>query len=213
MSVFLSDYCAFALGRLHSNSDCRSEKLWKQLGKDGLAIKAPWPNVDAEDKLLTRQAAFLSNSMKIFRGQAGKAKKGWKEASVLICDSYPLWKVSTLKWLQEQYDGTAFPATFMQDLKTWTSETVTDKKLIKFTMQFASFIKKEVDEVGTVAMDTELPFDQTAILSSSEAYIMSQLNLSKVAFIKLGGDGDAAEGVPDRVAENVAPGKPFLWLR
>lgn len=191
----------------------RSEKLWKQLGKEGLAVKAPWPQSDPEDKLLTRQAAFLSNSMKIFRGQAGKAKKGWKEATILICDSYPDWKVSTLKWLQAQHDGTAFPASFMQDLKSWTSETVTDKKLIKFTMQFASFIKKEIDEVGAVAMDTELPFDQKAILESSEAYIKAQLNLADVTFIKLGGNDDAANGVPDRVAENVAPGKPFLWLR
>lgn len=213
VSAFVLNHVAFALERLDSNPPSRSEKLWKQLGKEGLAVKAPWPQVEAEDKLLTRQAAFLSNSMKIFRGQVGKAKKGWKEASTIICDSYPEWKVTTLKWLQEQHDGKAFPATFMQDLKTWTSETVTDKKLIKFTMQFASFIKKEVDEVGSVAMDTELPFDQTAILESSEAYIKAQLNLTNVTFIKLGGDDDAAKSVPDRVAENVAPGKPFLWLR
>ena len=213
VSAFVIDQVVVTLEHLDPNFVSRSEKLWKQLGNEGLVVKARWPQADAEDKLLTRQAAFLSNSMKIFRGQAGKAKKGWKEASVIICDSYPQWKVTTLKWLQEQHDGNAFPVTFMQDLKTWTSETATDKKLIKFTMQFASFIKREVDEVGPVAMDTELPFDQTAILESSEAYIKAQLNLTNVTFINLGSDGDAAKAVPDRVAENVTPGKPFLWLR
>jgi leucyl-tRNA synthetase len=150
--------------------------------------------------------------MKIFRGQVGKAKKGWKEASILICDSYPDWKVRTLKWLQEQHDGQPFSASFMQDLKAWSSENVTDKKLIKYTMQFASFIKKEVEEVGTVAMDTELPFDQKAILESSASYIQAQLNISGLQFIRLG-DSDATKTVPERVAENVSPGKPFLWLQ
>jgi leucyl-tRNA synthetase len=198
----------------NSTNTCfgRSEKLWKSLGKEGLAVKAPWPHVDAEDKLLTRQSAFLSNAMKSFRGQVGKAKKGWKDATILICDSYPDWKVKTLQWLQGQHDGHAFSASFMQDLKTWTSENVTDKKLVKFTMQFASFIKKEVEEVGTVAMDTELPFDQKAILESSVLYIQAQLNLSALEFIRLG-DSDASKIVPDRVAENVSPGKPFLWLQ
>ena len=176
-------------------------------------MKASWPLADPEDKLLTRQAAYLSSSMKIFRGQIGKAKKGWKDAAILVCDSYPDWKVNTLKWLQDQHDGKSFSATFMQDLKTWASESVTDKKLVKFTMQFASFIKKEVDEVGPVAMDTELPFDQKVILESSKAYIKAQLGLAEVTFIRLGDDSDAPNTVPERVAENVTPGKPFLWLR
>lgn len=190
--------------------NCRSEKLWKDLGKEGLAIKAPWPESDAEDKLLTRQSAFLSSAVKNFRGMMGKARKGWKESSIIISDTYPEWKITTLKWMQEQHDGTTFPPTFMKDLKTWTGANVTDKKLVKFSMQFASFIKKEVDEVGPVAMDTELPFDQKAILEGSEAYIKAQLNLTGVTLIKL--TDEAGKDLPSKVVENVTPGKPYLWL-
>jgi len=187
-----------------------SEKLWKQLGKEGLAVKAPWPKSDEEDKLLTRQAAFLRSSLKTFRAQAGKAKKGWKTAEILVTDSYPQWKVDVLLWMQQQFDGKVFPNSFMKDLKAWTSENLTDKKLIKFAMQFASFIKKEVEDVGSMAMDINLPFDQKAILVASEQYVKSQLNIEKVAFLKLG--DDEAKRIPDRISENVTPGKPYLWM-
>ncbi|EJK66149.1 hypothetical protein THAOC_12941, partial [Thalassiosira oceanica] len=50
--------------------------MWRTLGKEGLAVRAPWPVVDEEDKLLTRQAKFLRDALKTFRTATGKAKKG-----------------------------------------------------------------------------------------------------------------------------------------
>jgi leucyl-tRNA synthetase len=182
--------------------------VWKKLGKEGLAVKAPWPVAEEENKILTRQAKLLRDSLKQFRSQAGKAKKGWKIASILVSDVYPQWKIDTLLWLQQQYKDGAFSDSFMQDLKAWSSETVQDKKLVKFTMQFASFRKKEVEEVGEAAMDTVLPFDQKYIFVESMQYIQAQLNIPNMDVVKL----DEAD-VPDRVAENVEPGKPQLWLR
>jgi len=191
----------------------RSESMWKKLGKEGLAVHAPWPKSEEEDKMLSRQSKFLSDSLKRFRGQAGKAKKGWSTASIVISDSYPEWKVNTLKWMQEQYDeatGT-LPTTFMKELKGWTGKNVSDKKMIKFTMQFASFMKNEVADVGKVALDINLPFDQNAILQGSIAYIKSQLNLKEFDIIKL--DDVKDNSVPDRVIEQVTPGKAYLWMR
>ena len=189
----------------------RSEKLWKSLGKEGLAVKAPWPTAEEEDKLLTREAAFLRSALKIFRAQAGKAKKGCTTASILVTDSYPQWKVDALLWMQEQYNaaGKTFPPSFMGDLKKWTASSMSDKKTIKFVMQFVSYTKKEVEDVGEMAMDVKLPFDQMTILEGSEGYIKSQLNLEAVDFVKLEGD---VSSVPDRVVENVTPGKPYLWM-
>ncbi len=106
----------------------RSENAWKKLGKEGLAIKASWPVADEEDKLLTRQGQFLRESLKKFRGLAGKAKKGWKTASIAVTDPYPQWKVDTLKCMPEQ---TGFSNSFMKDLKTWTGQNVSNKKLSK----------------------------------------------------------------------------------
>ena len=192
-----------------------SEKMWKAVGKEGLAIKAPWPAADQEDKLLTRQAKFLRDTLKNFRAAAGKAKKGWKECSVLISDTYPEWKVNVLTWMQGEYDNDAgaFPADFMKKLKGWTGANLEDKKLIKFAMQFASFVKREVEEVGTQAMDTTLPFDQKAILQGSESYIKSQLNLTAIDFILLGTEEETAANVPEKNSQNVTPGKPVLWMR
>ena len=186
-----------------------SEKVWKNMGKEGYVVKAPWPVADGEDKLLTRQAKFLRDSLKNFRAQCGKAKKGWKDAAILVTDSYPEWKLNTLKWMQGKYDG-GFPADFMKQLKTWTSD-LQDKKLIKFTMQFASFTKKEVEDVGPTAMDLVLPFDQKAVLDRSQNYIKAQLNISHIDVRKLD-DTQAAADVPDRIKENVVPGKAFMWF-
>jgi leucyl-tRNA synthetase len=187
--------------------------VWKKLGKEGLAVKAPWPAAEEEDKVLTRQSKFLRESLRYFRAQAGKAKK-FEKTSVLITDSYPQWKVDVLTWMQEHYSPeTGFSPTFMNDLKDWSGNNITDKKMLKSTMQFAAFVKKEVDEVGAVAMETQLPFDQKEILADCSSYIKAQLNISDIDFINLDTDKDAAAEVPEQRAEMVTPGKPYLWLR
>ena len=184
--------------------------VWKKLGKTGFAVHAPWPVADEEDKLLTRQAKFLRDSLKSFRGLAGKAKKGWKTSSIIVADAFPQWKIDTLVWMQSQFsEETGFSPTFMKDLKGWTGENVSDKKMIKFTMQFASFMKNEANEVGKVALDTQLPFDQADIMTGSMSYIKSQLNLTDVDILKV----ETAEGIPARIVDQITPGKPYLWMR
>lgn len=187
-----------------------AEKLWKGMGKEGYAVKAPWPVAEDEDKILTRQVKFLRDSLKSFRTQCSKAKKGWQEVSVLVCDSFPEWKLNTLIWMQSKYDN-GFSADFMNELKAWSSD-LPDKKLIKFTMQFASFTKKEVEDVGPTAMDLVLPFDQGAIFEECKNYMKSQLNLDDFDVINLD-DNEANASIPDKVKDNVVPGKAYLWFR
>jgi leucyl-tRNA synthetase len=192
-----------------------SESMWRKLGKNGLAVKAPWPTAEPVDNILTRQAKFMRDAIKYFRGQQGKAKKGWNTASILVSDSYPQWKIDTLMWMQGQYNGdtASFPDSFMKDLKDWTGKNIQDKKMLKFTMQFASFMKAEVETVGSMAMDVQLPFDQKETFVASERYINSQLSVPHVNVIRLGTDDEGAADVPEGVAEIVTPGKPSLWLR
>jgi leucyl-tRNA synthetase len=186
-----------------------SEKLWKQLGKKGYAVRAPWPVAGEEDKLLTRQAKFLRDNIKSMRQQAGKQKKAFEKSSILVIDSYPQWKVDVLLMMQETYNkNNGFPQDFMKHLKGWCAN-LSDKKLIKNTMQFASFTKNEVEEVGPVAMETTIPFDQRAIMEDSIDYLKSQLNLQSIDIINL--DNSDAE-IPDRLRENVVPGKAYLWF-
>jgi leucyl-tRNA synthetase len=183
--------------------------MWRDLGKQGLAVRAPWPTVGEEDVLLTKQAKFLRSSLKNFRAQVGKAKKGWQTATILVAEDYPQWKVDALLWMQSKYNN-GFPATFMADLKEWTANSVTDKKMVKNIMQFVSFMKREVDVVGEMGMDIKCPFDQLAILNESKAYIQSQLGIEEVG---VGSVDNSELAVPDKTSQNVTPGKPFLWMR
>lgn len=187
-----------------------AEKMWKQMDKQGFAVNAAWPIADEEDKILSRQAKFLRDALKSFRTTVGKAKKSFNESTVLVTDSYPEWKANILVWMQSVYDN-GFPNDFMAQLKNWSGANISDKKLIKLAMQFASFTKKEVEEVGPAVMDTTLPFDQRSILEESVAYLKSQLNLENVNVIRID-DTDESSHVPDRTKDNVVPGKAVLWL-
>ena len=185
--------------------------MWKKLRPDGgFAVQASWPVAEEEDKILTRQAQLLRDALKSFRTLTGKAKKGWQQVSILISDVYPQWKIDALVWMQEQYSNGSFEESFMKDLKDWATASVSDKKMVKLTMQFVSFRKKEVEDVGITALDIRLPFDQREILSESLNYIQSQLSLDSIDIVKLGEDDVE---VPERVQENVEPGKPYLWFR
>ena len=186
--------------------------MWKTLGKEGLAIKALWPTVGEEDKLLTRENKFLRDAVKDFRTKVGKAKKGWKEATILVAEEYPQFKVDALLWMQSVYDKStgSFPATFKKDMKEWTMSNVTDKKKKGLTMQFISFMESEVRDVGETGMDTKCPFDQCAIMNESLAYIKSQLGISE---LNVGRVDDPDLAVPDKVSQQVTPGKPGLWMR
>lgn len=185
--------------------------MWRSLGREGLAVKAPWLSTDKENKILTRQAKFLRDCLKTFRSQAGKAKKGWKTASVLLTDNYPQWKIDTLLWLQSQYSPKgSFSETFMKDLKDWTTKTVTDKRMVKLTMQFASFMKNEADDFGRAALDVTIPFDEKEILAESEMYIKAQLSLDAIGFLDI---SSGAVDIPDKIVDLVSPGKPYLWMR
>ena len=77
-------------------------------------------------------------------------------------------------------------------------------------MQFACFfVKREVEDVGPVAMETSLPFDQKAILEQSTAYLKSQLNFKDIDIVKTD-DAEACADAPDRLKVGVHTGKASL---
>lgn len=189
-----------------------SEMQWSAIGKDGMAVKAAWPDVGEEDKLLTRQALFLRKALPHFRSLVGKAKKGCNKGRVLVKDTYPQWKIDTLAWMKSQYDlsTSGFPASFMGDLKKWAM-SLPDKKMMKNIMQFASFMRNEAKDVGLQALELSLPFDQKRILVDSEQYLKSQLELEEISIFNLDTDENIPD-IPGRVLDNVTPGKPYLFM-
>jgi len=178
-----------------------SENLWQQLYPNSFVIQAPWPTWQPQDKLLSRKVSFLRDALKRFRQQIIKTKKKSTYNTILVTNSYSQWKVDTLQYMQANYP---FQNDFLSNLKKSTS----NKKMLKQTMQFASWIKKEVADVGVLAMDTTMPYDQKEILDSNQNYIQKQLKLEHIE-IKLLEDVD----VPPKIKEVVSPGRPYLWLR
>ena len=188
-----------------------SEIQWKNLGKEGLAVQAPWPSVGEEDKLLTRQALFLRKALPNFRTIVGKAKKGLNKGYILVKDSYPQWKVDTLTWMQSQFDErNGFSPTFMGDLKTWAT-SLPDKKMMKNIMQFASFMRNEANEIGLEALELSMPFDQKIIFVESLQYLKTQLGIEALDVFNLDLDHDLPS-IPEKAADNATPGKPYLFM-
>lgn len=152
----------------------------------------------------------MRRMLKLFRGKVGKTKKGWTKGTILITNDYVEWKVDVLKWMKTQYTpGENFSASFMKDLKGWAAENVSDKKMVKLAMQFGSFRKNEVEDVGDAALDIQLPFDQKSIFVESLKYLKAQLGVEELDVMDL---SEAAD-VPAKVADDVEPGNPVLWLR
>jgi len=187
-----------------------SEKIWSLVGGSGFVVKAPWPVLPAEDKLLTRQQKCLLSNLRTFRQQVGKAKKKPTAGKILVVDVYPEWKQAALDWMVENKGKIDDSKAFMGDLKKWAG-TLEDKKNTKNLMQFVSFVRKEYLDVGDVALEKECPFDQAACFNSSLAYITSQLGFgSTVEVVNLTKDG-VPEGINERTTSSCGPGKPVLF--
>merc|ERR1711957_75644 len=151
--------------------------------------------------------------------------EGWMAALVIIiCPIVPHWSETQWKVLGKK--GLAvhapWPSVAEEDkLMSRQSKFLRDsvksfrnsaKKMIKNVMQFASFMKREADEVGTAALELRMPYDQKAILVDSLQYINSQIGRDEPIVINMDTDGEAGQKIPDKVPSNVTPGKPYLWL-
>ncbi len=185
------------------------EYYWSTiLEKEGFVVKAPWPEAQDEDKMLSKQSDLLSKTLKNFRQQVSKAKKKPSKAAILVVDKYPDWKVEALEWMHEN-KALMKEKTFMKSLKDWAG-TLPDKKNMKNVMQFVAFVKKEVEEVGESAMEMVLPFDQKALFETCLVYIQSQLSLTEELVIYNLSEAKP-EGLTDKIASGCGPGKPVLW--
>ena len=119
------------------------EALWAMSEGEGLVVKATWPTLPAEDKLLSRQQKCLLSNLRLFRQQVGKAKKKPTSGKILVVDVYPDWKNTALDWMVENKGKIRDSKAFMGDLKKWAG-TLSDKSNTKNLMQFVSFVRKEV---------------------------------------------------------------------
>ena len=200
-----------------------AEHAWRSvLKREGSVLRAGWPRCAAEDALVAQKQAFLLKAVQTFRRKAAKkgkkgkapagAKAGPASAAILVTNVWPQWKQLVLARLREVYaeNGGAFPETFSKDFKAFAMDEANGiKPKMKFAMQFASFIKGTVAEVGPSAMNAEMAFDQAEFLRDHADYIAKQLELAKVTVHMA--DDDAAPGT-DKDKESSQPGDPCLVM-
>eukprot|EP00752_Nemacystus_decipiens_P004015 g3678.t1 len=189
-----------------------AEHFWGLLGhgESGSVLKASWPQTGEVDGWMSRSFQFLSKTLKAFRITAQKSKNAPKSAHVYVASSYPEWKQQTLAHLRECLEangGKEFAPDVMKGLKAFSSAAGFDKKRSQAVMQFAAFVKAEFEEAGPQALESTLPFDQTAILEENMAYIRDSLALDNVQVLDAAGEeGDA------RRKSTAEPGRPTLFL-
>ena len=99
-----------------------SEEIWKLSGGEGFVVKAPWPVVPVEDKLLTKQSSCLFKSLRQFRLTVQKSKKKVNRAVIMVVDKYPSWKVDALVWMNDNIATIEDSKKFMGELKNWTKQ-------------------------------------------------------------------------------------------
>ena len=79
------------------------------------------------------------------------------------------------------------------------------KKFMKKTMPFVAFMKDKVVTKGLSALDTSLPWDETAVLKDNLAYITTSLDLEGVDIAPASDLGEKGE--------DCRPGAPFITFR
>merc|ERR1712203_1193649 len=79
------------------------------------------------------------------------------------------------------------------------------KKFMKKTMPFVAFMKDKVVTKGLSALDTSLPWDETAVLRDNLSYITSSLDLEGVDIAPASDLGEKGE--------DCRPGAPFITFK
>ncbi|CAM9199743.1 unnamed protein product [Ascophyllum nodosum] len=189
-----------------------AEHVWGLLGHSasGSVLQAKWPETSEVDGWMSRSFQFLSKTLRTFRTTAQKSKAAVKSGHVYVASSYPQWKQDTLSHLRqclEDNGGKEFAPDVIKGLKAFTAGAGFDKKQSQAAMQFAAFVKAEYEEAGPQALESTLPFDQTAILEENTAYIRDSLGVEEVRILDAEGEeGDA------RKKSSAEPGRPTLYL-
>ena len=196
------------------------------LGKAGSVCTASWPVTEAVDTVLLRKSAYIRDSVRTFRLALIKAnapKKGKAKASapaaepvklttgnIYIAKEFEEWKKKTLGYLSTVYaeNGGSMPEKkeLMGKLKAFTT-TDDMKPFNKKVMQFVAFIQPDIAERGEAALATESLFDETALWSELNGYLLLCLGLEKVVVYDA---ADPEAPGADSKKQSAAPSSPTI---
>eukprot|EP00546_Thalassionema_frauenfeldii_P005011 CAMPEP_0178907892 /NCGR_PEP_ID=MMETSP0786-20121207/7620_1 /TAXON_ID=186022 /ORGANISM="Thalassionema frauenfeldii, Strain CCMP 1798" /LENGTH=1259 /DNA_ID=CAMNT_0020579735 /DNA_START=115 /DNA_END=3894 /DNA_ORIENTATION=- len=215
-----------------------SEYVWCHvLKKEGSVFThGKWPSLSGMPKELLLQDKYLQDLVVNFRKTLAKKKKGKAAATTtsssskkrgVICvqSEYPAWKKATLEWLQSQWnDETNAFAVDLKTLKQAAKEHQQSSELLqteKAYMGVVSFVMGQATQLGKIALSTELPFDETNLLTQSLAFLKASLELDELSICSSSSSSSSSsgeqqqqlpEGVDAADAAKAEPMKPVLCM-
>eukprot|EP00472_Partenskyella_glossopodia_P008685 CAMPEP_0197519170 /NCGR_PEP_ID=MMETSP1318-20131121/4439_1 /TAXON_ID=552666 /ORGANISM="Partenskyella glossopodia, Strain RCC365" /LENGTH=1168 /DNA_ID=CAMNT_0043070003 /DNA_START=14 /DNA_END=3520 /DNA_ORIENTATION=+ len=187
------------------------ENLWTTIsafvGTSGRVVTASWPDVPGPDKALTAQTEYLRRASSSARSTLAKQKKKLKgkTPNVLKLDVstvFPEWKKFVMTALKTSHKETGE----LLDNKSLATELrknpelCKNKKMSKLAMSYAAMLKNEFKSRGAGALESEILFDEVALLEESKEYLMKGTSFNRV-------DIGNADNDPKSNAE---PGKPAI---
>merc|ERR1712115_206580 len=110
------------------------------------------------------------------KGKGGKGKEAAPASppthcTAYVAKSYPAWQATVLDTLREMYGGDTTSPPDNKMVSQELGKKAELKKFMKKTMPFVAFMKDKVVTKGLSALDTSLPWDETAVLKDNLAFI------------------------------------------
>ncbi|CAD6242919.1 unnamed protein product [Miscanthus lutarioriparius] len=181
-----------------------AEHVWQKImKKEGIVIKAGWPDADTPDPTLRIANKYLQDSIvsmrKLLQEQESGSKKPKKGAApappskekkmsiglIYVNEHYCGWEEQCLRVLQSKFDSQS--RSFAPDqeiaeaLKGCTiGQEMNLKQVQQLCMPFIKKKKDEAREVGPQALDLKLPFSEMDVLRENLEPIKRQLGLEQV---------------------------------
>ncbi len=216
-----------------------AQHVWEAILKlSGLAMNAPFPvpssaTVDASILAAGAYVQSVAHNLRTALQAEGRPRKAGKAAvavdadalpnaaKIFVASTYPEWQERAIAILRGQYEenGGSFPADslIVASLKPLMKDRA-NKKLIPFVME----LKQRVLAGGLSALDRQLAFDESAVLSENIDYLTRSLGLLSVQTASINPSAVAAEDTSEacseldrearRKQEGCIPGEPTAFF-
>jgi leucyl-tRNA synthetase len=213
-----------------------AEHMWQKImKKEGIVIKAGWPDADTPDPTLRIANKYLQDSIvlmrKLLQEQESGSKKPKKGATpappskekkmsiglIYVNEHYCGWEEQCLRVLQSKFDSQS--RSFAPDqeiaeaLKGCTvGQEMNLKQVQQLCMPFIKKKKDEAREVGPQALDLKLPFSEMDVLRENLEPIKRQLGLEQVEVLPASDEAaraKAGEHASLLEKKTPSPGKPI----
>ncbi|KAL4709328.1 hypothetical protein ACJJTC_007060 [Scirpophaga incertulas] len=194
-----------------------AEHVWQLLGHKNSILHERWPEAGEIDEAAVKASNYIMDAAHSFRiylkshcavkkpkkGEAPKPEEKPNKAIIWVAKEYPKWQHIILTTLNELNGSSGLPDN--KTISTRLGAIPELKKYMKRVMPFVQAARESVQERGSGALSTALPFDEAALLEDNKPYLLTTLDLDSIE-VKFTDDPAASE----KTREECAPGAPHV---